>query len=90
MLGVRCEMRAKDLVLAGIRHRDLAKASRRQDQGGLGAADVAEGKRMLHALPVQGLQEAARAVATGDVVTRGRANGKSTTGGAIAGPRRRP
>ena len=43
----------------------LAKASRRQDQAGLGAADVAECKRMLRALPV------ARAVAMGDVVIRG-------------------
>ncbi len=65
----RCEL--KTFVLAGIRHRDPAKASRRQDQGGLGAADVAEGRCMLRALPVQGLQEAARAVATGVVVTRG-------------------
>ena len=84
----RCEL--KIFVLAGIRHRDLAKASRRQDQGGLGAADVAEGKHMLRALPMQGLQEAARAVATGDVVTRGQSRtGKSTTRGAIAEPRRR-
>ena len=65
----RCELKA--FLLAGIRRPDLAKASRRQDQAGLGAADVAECKRVLRALPVQGLQEAARAVATGDVVTRG-------------------
>ena len=64
----RCELEI--FVLAGIRHRDLAKARRRQDQGGLGAADVAEGRRMLRALPVQGLQERARAVTKGDVVTR--------------------
>ncbi len=89
VVDTRCELKA--FLLAGIRRRDLAKASRRQDQAGMGAAIVAERKRMLRALPVQGLHEAARAVSR---VTwsqeDSRGIGKSTTGGSTAGPRRRP
>ena len=59
------------VVLKAIRARDLARASRRCEQQGLAlGADVDECRRMLKRLPLQGLQEAARSVATGDVVTR--------------------
>ena len=58
-------------VLKAIRNRDLSKASKRKEQQGLlRGADVEECRRILKRLPLQGLQEAARAVATGDVVTR--------------------
>ena len=63
--------RLRGFVLKAIRDRDLIKASRRSEQQGLAQrADVDECRRILKRLPLQGLQEAARAVATGDVVTR--------------------
>ena len=61
----------RSFVLKAIRRRDLGKAGARKEQKGLQqGADVDECRRILKRLPTQGLQEAARAVATGDVVTR--------------------
>jgi hypothetical protein len=61
----------RSFVLKAIRRRDLGKAERRKEQQGLQeCADVDDCRRILKRLPAQGLQEAARAVATGDVVTR--------------------
>jgi hypothetical protein len=61
----------RGVVLQAIRARDLLKASRRGEQHGLAAgADVDECRRIIKRLPPQGMQEAAKAVATGDVVTR--------------------
>ena len=61
----------RSFVLQAIRRRDLGKAGTRKEQQGLQqGADVDECRRILKRLPTQGLQEAARAVATGDVVTR--------------------
>ena len=66
--GTRRELR--DFALTALRTRDLAFASRRAGQSELVRADILECKRVLKKLPAQGLQEAARSVATGDVVTR--------------------
>ena len=61
----------RSFVLQAIRRHDLSKAGARKEQQGLQqGADVDECRRLLKRLPTQGLQEAARAVATGDVVTR--------------------
>ena len=61
----------RSFVLQAIRRHDLSKAGARKEQQGLQqGADVDECRRILKRLPTQGLQEAARAVATGDVVTR--------------------
>ena len=61
----------RSFVLKAIRRRDLGKAARRKEQQGLQeCADVDDCRRILKRLPAQGLQEATRAVATGDVVTR--------------------
>ena len=61
----------RSFVLKAIRRRDLGKAERRKEQQGLQeCADVDDCRRILKRLPAQELQEAARAVATGDVVTR--------------------
>ncbi len=60
----------RTFVQAAVRARDLAKAGARKGQQELHTADIEECKRILRKLPGQGLLEAARAVATGDVVTR--------------------
>ena len=74
--GAACLLEAtrhqlRSFVLKAIRRRDLDRAGKGKEQQGLQqGADVEECRRILKRFPTQGLQEAARAVATGDVVTR--------------------